>query len=775
MSRERTSKPEPAHAPIGQAATDGGPPTWQRRDPVAIDPIQYKAWCDERLASMMAEPIGVQQAAATGVSGPASALPHGDAIQASFGHHDVSGVRAHVGGAAADASEQMGAKAYATGDRVAFASQPDLHLAAHEAAHVVQQRGGVQLKGGVGQVGDAYEQQADAVADAVVRGESAEQLLGSAPAVDQGPAARTTVQRFSAREHQQMGNDGAGSAWVELAEGYSIPFGDMVALAGDHFSSIEQMRELAKNENGGAGSRLEIEWARKWMLRANVTWVDSDPKYQKARAAQESRYYKLAAGNAPNYKGNNSHFLNPRDGDSERSTADKAVDVETRPDDRTDGSKGSEWTPALGGVGSIASYRLNHVKAIIAAAEAGAHKKPIDAALAADGFACHYLTDSFAGGHVRTERLSIKQHWDGKVPMFPTNLAGYMSQEIARYLRSHESDVDIELEAPLFDTPLPSVHVYPDADNFAESTVTGKALEKVNKSFQQQAFISFGDVISGALHDRDNANGVTAHVHGKREVLRGDSHAYDAVAKGQPANNTAELARQAVALSVADIYRAKELGKTMSAPEVIAQLFDAEARLFPAEEFIPTLTKEDLADSRNEEIEWKVGSVGDLLKNPAMSAAIADFIKSKGSEIKELKVSFPGAEGDALDALAGNMATDPAGVLFQVVNWTPGDASTPPDQQRRAKEYISASKKVPGGFASLTDAQRLSLILDIIAINPDNENRRRVWELIDGMDPRGASHVFPAIGWERLRGFLGGKGYLADKLAAKFPKDRFGQ
>jgi hypothetical protein len=41
----------------------------------------------------------------------------------------------------------------------------------------VQQRGGVQLKGGVGQTGDAYEQHADQVADAVVRGESAEAVL----------------------------------------------------------------------------------------------------------------------------------------------------------------------------------------------------------------------------------------------------------------------------------------------------------------------------------------------------------------------------------------------------------------------------------------------------------------------------------------------------------------------------------------------------------------------------------------------------------------------
>lgn len=68
----------------------------------------------------------------------------------------------------------MGAEAYATGDQIAFKGAPDLHTAAHEAAHVVQQKHGVSLSGGVGKEGDSYEQHADRVADKVVRGESAE-------------------------------------------------------------------------------------------------------------------------------------------------------------------------------------------------------------------------------------------------------------------------------------------------------------------------------------------------------------------------------------------------------------------------------------------------------------------------------------------------------------------------------------------------------------------------------------------------------------------------
>jgi hypothetical protein len=64
---------------------------------------------------------------------------------------------------------------------------------AHEAAHVIQQRGGVQLKGGVGAVGDAHEQHADAVADRVVAGQSAEALLDGTVSRSSGTVA--AVQR----------------------------------------------------------------------------------------------------------------------------------------------------------------------------------------------------------------------------------------------------------------------------------------------------------------------------------------------------------------------------------------------------------------------------------------------------------------------------------------------------------------------------------------------------------------------------------------------------
>ncbi len=125
-----------------------------------------------------ADPRVIREAAQQGIAGASGPLPHLARIQASFGRFDVGHVAAHTDGAARIGARAMGAEAFAMGEHVAFAGPPSLHTAAHEAAHVIQQQRGVQLEGGVGEVGDPYERHADAVADLVVQGGSAEALLG---------------------------------------------------------------------------------------------------------------------------------------------------------------------------------------------------------------------------------------------------------------------------------------------------------------------------------------------------------------------------------------------------------------------------------------------------------------------------------------------------------------------------------------------------------------------------------------------------------------------
>lgn len=135
------------------------------------------------LASLPISPPGdlppkdIRLAAEQGIHTPVSGLPYAACIQQFFGHHDISRIQAHLGPQAARSAEVIRASAYATGNHVVFARTADMQTAAHEAAHVVQQRAGIRLAQGIGHAGDAYELHAQAVAQQVTAGQSAEELL----------------------------------------------------------------------------------------------------------------------------------------------------------------------------------------------------------------------------------------------------------------------------------------------------------------------------------------------------------------------------------------------------------------------------------------------------------------------------------------------------------------------------------------------------------------------------------------------------------------------
>ncbi len=120
----------------------------------------------------------VRELAGKGTKTASSSLPYFDVIQAAFGHHDISGLVAHTDGEAGETAKGMGAKGYTAGKHVVLGPGADLFTVAHEAAHFIEQQHGlVSLPGGVGAVGDIYEQHADEVAGMVVAGQSAEALL----------------------------------------------------------------------------------------------------------------------------------------------------------------------------------------------------------------------------------------------------------------------------------------------------------------------------------------------------------------------------------------------------------------------------------------------------------------------------------------------------------------------------------------------------------------------------------------------------------------------
>ncbi|MCO4743935.1 MAG: DUF4157 domain-containing protein [Proteobacteria bacterium] len=190
---ESSQDPAPASEKASGPSSEGGVSNSQMQELMAsgsgLDPVQKFA----KAGGAIEDPKATKARAAEGVKG-GGPLPYLDKIQAAFGEHDVSGVRATIGGAAAGAAQDIGAKAYAQGDAIAFAESPTLWMVAHEAAHVIQQRTGAAPAGGVGKEGDAGEQGADAVADRVVKGESAADLLGGAGA---SAASGDSVQKYT--------------------------------------------------------------------------------------------------------------------------------------------------------------------------------------------------------------------------------------------------------------------------------------------------------------------------------------------------------------------------------------------------------------------------------------------------------------------------------------------------------------------------------------------------------------------------------------------------
>ncbi|MDX1616121.1 MAG: DUF4157 domain-containing protein [Candidatus Promineifilaceae bacterium] len=126
---------------------------------------------------------------------------------------DFSDVNVHTGSQSHELNQQVGAKAFTVGNDVFFkdgeynpSSSDGQRLIAHELTHVVQQGGSapsVQGKMTVNDPNDAYEQEADTVADAVVnQGEAAVQR--QVPEEEEPIQAKLAVQREVPEEEMAM-------------------------------------------------------------------------------------------------------------------------------------------------------------------------------------------------------------------------------------------------------------------------------------------------------------------------------------------------------------------------------------------------------------------------------------------------------------------------------------------------------------------------------------------------------------------------------------------
>lgn len=103
-------------------------------------------------------------------------------LQSRFKGHDLSTIRVNVGGHAEAVNDSLHSHAFTIGERISFRQQPDLRLAAHEAAHTVQHRAGLPPA-----EADRAEAVAEGVADRVAAGGTAGPGLRAPSTADRSP------------------------------------------------------------------------------------------------------------------------------------------------------------------------------------------------------------------------------------------------------------------------------------------------------------------------------------------------------------------------------------------------------------------------------------------------------------------------------------------------------------------------------------------------------------------------------------------------------------
>ena len=607
-------------------------------------------------------------AAVSGVADAGESFPYLDAIQASFGHHDISGTRAHFGDGATEAADDLGAQAYAYGSDVAFADSPSLWLAAHEAAHTVQQRGAGAMGDEPSQRGDALERHADAVADKVVRGESSEALLDEQASPEASDAAPKGIQRFNTIEHAHLGNmavtDGqAGPKMIELAPGYEVEFGDLTAMAGDFFASAAQIRSLAQVACGGANSREELEIVRWKEIRKKS---GPHPVYgnfsDEAKRSQKKRYYKLA--------GSNFDPLQQAEGAFDRGP---------------------------GSTSNRDSYLANHERAVWdTALSASAGIKP-DLGWLHEGFASHYLTDAFSAGHVKTERRNLRDYWDPKVPMFWTNFKFYVAEKMSRELAN-------VLQGKVAGEGYPGLSVL-----VGLGLTDQKLFEKVLAGIEKKGLpaLTFGDLISGASHDFDGEKGVETQ-HG---MLYGDGSIMNS--KGQEhlkGIDTADAAIRAVQISARDVQTASVIGASMH-PDAVVRDIKGEGGGWPAEAMWPKPVEEVDQLEPRETPDWFAESPQDLFDGALTAEGIRIFGKEKASDIEgalsfedERLMGFTIFTGDEQKeafkrALVNPLSTDAVAVARSLIEYTPVDRWTAEHVRRHQRPRLRQRRQEDPGRA----------------------------------------------------------------------------
>ncbi len=326
------------------------------------------------------------------------------------------------------------------------------------------------------------------------------------------PESSVTVQRWSSSEHVRLGN--VIDRPIPIGGGVSLTYGQIVALAGDEFGSLEELMEATRSDDGRAMIRAHLERAKIPGTAAALLPVPSETQVTEAK----SQYVTLAMNNTP-------HFV-------------------------------------AGGT-AVESWLEKHTQAIDLAVQSGLSHDDglLDEAYLTEAFGDHFLTDAFSSGHIRVPRQEIENY-------YVHEFAPTVFDRLLETLRERAVDEiydQVEQQTSLNEL----AYVGGLAGGLGARAefrrrIRAAVNERIAGGFaaiggRGQAAAKFGQalagVVSGAMHDAENRDGL--------KVVSGmDQTPWTAYGDSDLDKNPQHRAyvEEAVRTAVADLERARSIG-----------------------------------------------------------------------------------------------------------------------------------------------------------------------------------------------------------------------
>jgi hypothetical protein len=356
------------------------------------------------------------------------------------------------------------------------------------------------------------------------------------------------------------------------------------------------------------------------------------------------------------------------------------------------------------------SYRALHEVAIQLAYNQGSAA----AGNAREAAAQHFLTDHFAAGHLRTPRGSIRTHWRAIYPNFWTNIRNKIALDVATWINDHDAIGNVATVDQIYTTIQTTV-----ATETASIPPMG-----------------FDDLVSLVTHDFDNENGVAVvNDVGDTWKLFGDGN----LDNPDPENRTRAIAQQAVALGIADVETAAQMGARKGpTPMTSAQLFDSvrsatggrahpDGTKYGPEQLLPR--PDDRRAAENGVQNWQRPNIDELWAAPVRSGAAATF----GSEITAsmqsgelnhelsgLASKFPPAQDTQLvftvhprqgfqDGFLAPLIANPHQGLLDIINFSPSRGQAGFNEDDAVMREVNGEE---GGASAASEAELRGLTLE---------------------------------------------------------------